>query len=120
MPILYRTRRTAGAMQKERVNKVKMATHYKQALKKATLELYTEKKKIVDGKCMEKSASIIYPEIKAKNNGNTHTISRYINKYNLVGVPPLKPVGNSPLKPRKRASFPTGHLSLFARLLKPL
>jgi hypothetical protein len=45
-PKLKRRRRTSSVMQQERINKVKKDRHYKEALKKATLEYYEECKKI--------------------------------------------------------------------------
>ena len=57
-------------MQQERINKVKKDCHYKEALKKATLEYYEESKKICDdGKCVGKSSDKIAKEVKLRHDG---------------------------------------------------
>jgi hypothetical protein len=56
-PKLKRIRRTASAMQQERMNKLQKGNHFKDAMKRATLEYSAEMRKIgVNGKCVGKSS----------------------------------------------------------------
>ena len=81
-PKVKRIRRTASAMQQDRMNALQKSNHYKEALKRATLEYAAESKKS-NGKSAEKIAS----EVKLQHDGvgpNPRTITRYVNEYNNV------------------------------------
>jgi hypothetical protein len=83
-PALKRIRRTASAMQQDRINTLQKGNHFKEALKRATLEYSSESKKR-DGK----SAAKIAAEIKLQHDGvgpDARMITRYVNEYNHVGM----------------------------------
>jgi hypothetical protein len=87
-PALKRIRRTASAMQQDRINTLQKGNHFKEALKRATLEYSSESKKR-DGK----SAAKIAAEIKLQHDGvgpDARMITRYVNEYNHVGMSPIK------------------------------
>ena len=87
-PKLKRVRRTASAMQLDRANTLLKRNHYKEAVKRATLEYAAESKNPAG-----KSASQIAAEIKLQHDGvgpDARTITRYINEYNHGGMSPLK------------------------------
>jgi len=96
-PKLKRVRRTASAMQLDRANTLLKRNHYKEAVKRATLEYAAESKNPAG-----KSASQIAAEIKLQHDGvgpDARTITRYVNEYNHVGMSPLK-TGKKNIIPR--------------------
>ena len=75
-------------MQQDRINTLQKGNHFKEALKRATLEYSSESKKR-DGK----SAAKIAAEIKLQHDGvrpDARMITRYVNEYNHVGMSPIK------------------------------
>jgi hypothetical protein len=93
-PKLKRIRRTASAMQQEWMNKLQKGNHFKDAMKRATLEYSVEMKKIgVNGKCVGKLSKKIDEEIKLQHDGvgpDACMVRRYVNKYSHIGMSPIK------------------------------
>ena len=81
-PKLKPTRMTAAAKQHQLTNKLLMESHYSAALKKATSVYAEEKKKVVDGICVGKSAYKVTEEINLQFDGhgpNARTIFKTKN-----------------------------------------
>ena len=69
-PKLKLTRMTAAAKQQQLTNKLLMESHYSASLKKAASVYAEEKKKVVDGICVGKSAYKIAEEINLQFDGH--------------------------------------------------